>query len=106
MTEFRTPHFELQGVIASEQDEVDHIGIAWDGGPLQAQLTGLSADYDLFLLDQSGNRLAEFRSEGFRSEKIRAPLPPDRYLLVVVSKPGQPAVPYQVNVTPLGAGWS
>ena len=106
VTEFRTPHFEVGGIIASEQDKVDHVGVAWDGGPLQAQLTGLSADYDLYLLDSSGNQLAISAADGLRSEKIRTTLPAGSYVLAVVPKPGQSPAPYQVNVTPLGAGWA
>jgi lysophospholipase L1-like esterase len=104
ITQFRTPHFEVSGSISSAEDTADHLGIDWAGGPLQAQLTGLSADYDLYLLDRTGARLAESVADGFRSEKIRTTLPSGTYLLAVVPKPGQPPAAYQVNVTPLGDG--
>lgn len=104
ITQFRTPHFNLAGRIESAQDPADYFGVQHAGGRLQAQLVGLTKDYDLVLTDASGTVLHRSSADGLRSESIRETLAAGRYLVGVIPKAGQFDADrsYRVNVTPLG----
>jgi hypothetical protein len=68
---------------------------------VHADLTDLPADYDLFLVDQSGTVVLESAGEGTSPEAVDGVLPTGSYLLYVHSDPGrdvQPEVPFQLHL--------
>src|SRR5205823_754739 len=67
-----------------------------------AGLTDLPADYDLYLVDESGAVLAQSVQDGSTPEVIDAELPPGRYLLYVhvdQSLVADPDNPYRVQLS-------
>lgn len=102
--EFTRPHFNVASTIESEDDVADWWGVDHDGGPLQVQLIGLPADYDLSVHETSGSELGASRHDGRRSELVRLDLPAGRYLVAVIPKPGQYDAErtYRLNVTESG----
>lgn len=102
--DFRAPHFNVAGRIASAADTADHLGVQHAGGRLQVQLVGLPKDYDLVVLQPDGTEVGRSASDGLRSEKVVAKLPAGRYVVGIVPKAGQFDADhdYRVNVTALG----
>jgi hypothetical protein len=73
------------------------------GVTIEADLSDLPADYDLYLTDSSGTGLASSVSEGILPERIRFPTTTEgTYFLFVVVDPERPfmaSVPYRLTLT-------
>ena len=99
VTAFRKPHFNFGSTIESAEDTADYFGLQHPGGTIQIELVGLPADYDLALTDLTGTVLAQSAKNKKSSEKVRLSLPPGRYLIAVLPKPGEFDKKHQYRLT-------
>lgn len=103
VTSFAPLNVRTSSTLLSDTD-VDHVGFELDEpARVQALLGGLTADFDLAVLDRDGTLLALASQDTTRSERAVLDLPAGRYLLRVTARSGETSDrPYQLQATRLG----
>lgn len=96
---------DVQSVIDRPGDVDTYKLIVYGGGQVSLDLTGLPADYDLYLVDANGGVLGQSVHEGTAPEQLQLTVQPGTYYAVVQADPSRdvnPSQPYTLRLTQTG----